>query len=135
MVVFLSFSYQSLSFTILSPYFYSTYLQWLNLSFLILYHFIFFVFVITGIYRRNPPSELSNRATLMTGLLTVFKCKIKDEEVAKACSDLLLRVLDGHPPPSLEISERRTRILLSFAGAPGWNKAEIGSLSFSRIVS
>ena len=40
----------------------------------------------------------------MTGLLTVFKCKIKDEEVAKACSDLLLRVLDGHPPPSTSVT-------------------------------
>ena len=57
-----------------------------------------------GIHRRNPPSSLSDRAALMTGLLTVFKCKIKDEEVTKACSDLLLRVVDSHPPPSTSTS-------------------------------
>ena len=54
--------------------------------------------LLKGIQRRNPPSDLSNKASLMGGLLTVFRSKIKDEEVAKACSDLLLKVLDSQPP-------------------------------------
>lgn len=77
----------------------STYLEELYFTLSPHFYFVCLFSVPKGIHRRNPPSDISNKASIMGGLLTVFQSKIKDEEVAKACSELLVKIVDNHVSP------------------------------------
>jgi hypothetical protein len=51
--------------------------------------------MLKGIHRRSPPECLSNKSSLIAGLLILYSKKLKDEEVAKACSDVLVKVFNN----------------------------------------
>ena len=48
--------------------------------------------LLKAIHRRNPPQPLPNKAGTVNGLLTVFRCKLKDEETATSCVEVLAKV-------------------------------------------
>ena len=48
--------------------------------------------LLKAIHRRNPPQSLPNKAGTVNGLLTVFRCKLKDEETATSCVEILIKV-------------------------------------------